>query len=139
MRGEGHAAEFGGQRAQDRVLDPFADLDEGAFPPAADGGSENRQEPGQGDHAEAVPLHPAADRAGNSGHHGAQGEGTARGQRGHPAVAPRAGQQRAHRQQAGQVKSRTYQNPRNSNNGVQSESDHDPNRRLSHGPRRAPQ
>ena len=50
--------------------------------------------------------YPSSRGAGGTGdhrHHGVQGERVAGDQRGHPAVAPRAGQQRAHREQAGQV------------------------------------
>jgi hypothetical protein len=36
VRGEGHTAEFGGQRPQDRLLDSFTDADKRVFPAAAD-------------------------------------------------------------------------------------------------------
>ena len=69
----------------------------------------------------------------------AQASRDAGGQPGQPAVAPRAGQQRADRQGTGQVESRPYQNPRNSNHDVQHERDHDPHVLLAQAPRRTPQ
>jgi hypothetical protein len=139
VRGEGHAADLGGQRSQDRVLDPLADRDQRALPARADHGDEHGQDAGHDHRAEVISLVGGADRPGDPRHQGAQRERDAGRQRGQPAVAPRTGQQRPHRQRTGQIEARPYRNPRNSNYDVQHESDRDPNGLTAQAPRRTPQ
>jgi hypothetical protein len=51
---KGDTADFGGQRPQDRALDPFADLDERAFPATADHGREAGENTRATDNSETV-------------------------------------------------------------------------------------
>jgi hypothetical protein len=53
VRGEGHAADLGGQRPQDRVLDPLADRDQRVLPAGADHGGEDGQGAGHDHRAQA--------------------------------------------------------------------------------------
>jgi hypothetical protein len=72
------------------------------------------------------------------GYRGAEHQRIAGGDRGHPAVAPRAGQQRSRTEQVRQVKAPADRNRRDGDGGAKGERHPEPNRRPARDPDRAP-